>query len=244
MICQTSSALDGRVIPAIWVRLEGQHIIKKEGGNMNSDTQISQEYNDNMNNPETELCFDCRTYKHIDNFTNPEGKHICDQCYSKYEKLCKEKGISFHEVPGRQATSMTGDRYFITDVYGIISDKEYHIGGYQADRKEYNFPSQNKAKIFGKKMVFLHSDGNYICFYCHAGNHNPIDFINKIKSMKDNFGVNYNCGINKYGNYWEFLGNLERVSCAFHFRIFSKKYLDIIVKAVSDPYYKNIIINI
>lgn len=205
--------------------------------------EVSQEYNDNANNPNTELCFDCRTYKHIDNFTNPEGKHICNQCNSAYQRLCTVKDISFVEIEGRQGLSMGMNRYLITDVYGIINDKKYHIGGYNLVKKDCNFPAQNKASIFRRKMQFLYSGGKYICFYCHAGNHNPVDFINKIKEMEDNFGANYDCEIRKYNDYWEFHGNLEQVSCAFSYRIFSKKYLNIILDMLSNSYYKNITIH-
>lgn len=208
------------------------------------DIEVSQEYNDNVNNPNTELCFDCKTYKHIDNFTNLDGKHICNQCYSVYQRLCNKKDISFNEVEGRKGMTMGMNQYLITDVYGIIANKKYHIGGYNPTIKDFNFPAQNKASIFRRKMQFLYSSGKYICFYCHTGNHNPLDFINKIKEMDDNFGINYDCEIKKCGDYWEFHGNLEQVSCAFSFRIFSKKYLNIIIDMLSNPYYKNITINI
>lgn len=41
-------------------------------------------------------------------------------------------------------------------------------------------------------------------------------------------------------NYWSFRGNLENVSCSFHFRIFSEECVDRLIGALKDPYFKNI----
>ena len=198
----------------------------------------------NMDNKESELCFNCRTYKKIDNFTNTAGGHVCDQCFAEYDRLCHEKNISFIEVPGRRATSMGGDRYTITDVFGMINGEKYHLSGYQPDGRDSNYPDQKKAQMFSRKMMFLQSDGEHIKFYSCGPETTPIKFITKIRLMNDNFGSNYDCKIKKYDNFWELHGNLERVSCAFTFRIFSKQYIDEMIDVLSDPYYKNINIEV
>lgn len=190
-----------------------------------------------MDNKESELCFYCITYKNTDCFTNTAGGHICDHCFKEYDILCHEKNISFIEVPGRRATSMGGDRYTITDVFGMINGEKHHIGEYQPD-------DPYKAKLFSSKMMFLQSDGEHIKLYSCGPETTPIEFIMKIRSMKDNFGSNYDCKIKKYDNYWEFHGNLERVSCAFNFRIYSKQYIDEVIEVLSDSYYKNITIEV
>jgi len=197
-----------------------------------------------MDNKESELCFNCRTYKKIDCFTNTAGGHVCNQCFKEYDKLCHEKNISFIEVPGRRATSMGGDRYTITDVFGMIDAEKYHISGYKPIKREYNFSDRGKAKLFSSKMMFLQSDGEHIKLYSCGPETTPIEFIMKIRSINDNFGSNYDCKIKKYDTYWEFHGNLERVSCAFNFRIYSKQYIDEMIEVLSDSYYKNIIIEV
>lgn len=203
---------------------------------------VRQDFNSNVNNPDTQFCYQCREYKLKTGFTNNESCFVCDQCNAQLQQLQKETGITFTEVPGREATL-----YYIsspiTDVYAIKDGIKYHIGGYSPSEKGFNL-NHAKSSIFGRKMRFLNTNGGYITFYNHSGKGDPLEFIRWIKEINDNFGAAYGCEISKmksfYGTAWELSGNLERRSCAFSFRIFSEELVTAIIEAVSDPYYKNI----
>lgn len=117
----------------------------------------SQDFNDNSGNPDTELCFQCRSYKTIDEFQTPEGRNICKECHEKYLKLCREKGVRFEEVHGRKAKDLFGNEYELTDAYCVTGDERVFIRGYDPARHDYNFPDHEKADIFALKVQFLES---------------------------------------------------------------------------------------
>ena len=200
---------------------------------------VSQDFNDNTGNPDTELCFHCRTYKLKSKFTNTESGLVCDVCNVELQRLIKETGITFHEVPGREVSTPYRGKYNLTDVYANMNGEDYHISGYNSDTKGFDF-NHAKASIFNQKMRLLKSNGGYIIMYNHSGKSDPLEFIKWIKETNDNFGEAYDCSIKRYSNFWEFGGNLNRVSCAFRFRIYSEELVKSIIEAVSDPYYKNI----
>jgi|GEM_PF-2631528 hypothetical protein len=200
---------------------------------------VSQDFNDNTGNPDTEFCIHCITYKLKSKFTNTETGVICDACNAELERLIKDTGITFHEVPGRKIDSVYRTKYTITDVYAKINGIHRHINGYNPDTKRLDL-ARAKASIFNQKMQLLKNNGEFITMYNHSKKHTPLEFIKWIKEIGDNFGKAYNCSIRKYTNFWEFDGNLTNLSCAFSFRIYSEELVKSIIEAVSDPYYKNI----
>ncbi len=200
---------------------------------------VSQEFNDNVNNPNTELCFHCRIYKLKSEFTNPESGLVCDEDYKKMEQLINETGITFEEIPGRRVSSCFYGTYYLTDVYAIKNNEKYHLGGYNPAEKGFDL-NHSKYKLFARKMQFLSTNGAYVSFYNHSRKDDLIEFIKWVKEINDNFGRAYDIEIYKYKNTWEFHGNLENRSCAFHYRICSEETKNEVIKTLSDPYYKNV----
>lgn len=182
----------------------------------------------------------------MDEFDTSEGKKICKECFSKYEKLCNEKGVKFIE---EQRNQEHWSHYYGTiidhiDTYAIIGKRKIFIRG-RVDRYE---DKSDKAEIFNLKMQLLETDFKFMTHYCGAWidelnkNISPIEFINWIKEKSYNFGVNYDCEIRFLGENigYQFHGNLNKLSCAFDFRIIDKKYFEEVKKILKDPYFKNI----
>ena len=195
----------------------------------------SQEFNDNTGNADTDFCFHCLKYKTKDEFDYEKEGQICVECRNELDKLSKEKGIEFKEVVNsRESRTMSGDLYYLNDVFAVKDGKEFFIRGYRPNKIDFNFPNSEKADIFNMKMQFVKSDGRFVKFYCHS--ENPIEFIKFIKENKYHFEKRqkgyYDCEfhISENKERYEFHGNLKEISCAFHFRIFRKDYVKEIAK--------------
>ena len=200
----------------------------------------SQEFNDNTCE-NTDLCFDCLLYKTNEDFEF-RGKKICSGCEKELNELAKKKGVIFIEKE-RNEPSYSGWYQGLTDhtdVYAIVGNREIFLKGYVQEKGHDT--ETGKADIFKLKRQFLLSNFNYICFYNSGESKDPLKFIKNIKKIEDNFGDNYNCELRKKEGeeFYYFHGNLERVSCAFSFRIFNKEYYEEIVETLKDPYFKNI----
>ncbi|MCK4819288.1 hypothetical protein KA005_26185 [bacterium] len=200
---------------------------------------VSQEYNDNTNNPETEICFQCHIYKKVTEFGKSNSKYVCNACQDEFNEMVEGTAITFIEVPGRKVRTMVGDQRTITDVYGIINDVRHHLGGYEYPASEFDV-ARARSDILSRQKEFVRSGGDFIKFYCHTHKDTPEQFINWIKEIGDNFGEGYDVKLSRSGEYWQFSGNLKRLSCAFNFRIFTEKRFDAIAEKLSDPYFKNI----
>lgn len=187
---------------------------------------ISQDYNDNVNNTETELCFQCHTYKSINNFTNCESKYTCNECFGIYKKLCKEKGIVFKEIEKARNCKSITKSYWLNDVYAIKGKKETFIRGYNPEKEDYHYPEHEKSDIFSLKMQFLKSNGKFICFYSgFAKKQNPFDFVKFMEQNNASFSKHFKNPLEEERGleFWDFHGNLERVSNSFKYRIFDIK---------------------
>ena len=195
----------------------------------------SQNFNDNVGNNETDLCFHCGRWKTKDEFLTDEGKNVCIECFKEYEQLCKEKETKFIEKIGREAKTLFGQPYYLNDVFAVVNGKEFFIRGYNPIKQGYNFPSQEKASIFNLKIQFLKSDKKFICFYgSNNEDGNPLKFVEFLKKNNYSFGKSYNCGIEYLQDLsiWEFSGNLKEVSNAFCFRIFNKEFKNQLVELI------------
>jgi len=201
---------------------------------------VSQEFNDNTNNPETEICFQCHIYKKIDEFGKSNSKFVCNACFDELHEMLKNTGITFIEVAGRQAHSFQKS-YLITDVYGVINDEKFHLGGYEYPGSEFDV-ARSRSDILSRQKEFVQSGGDFIKMYCHTRKDTPEEFIDWVKKIGDNFGEGYNVELSRSKEYWKFSGNLNRLSCAFNFRIFTKSRFDAIAEKLSDPYFKNVTI--
>ena len=208
----------------------------------------SQEYNDNTGG-NTDLCFHCRTYYTLEDFNTSEGKNICKNCFKEYEKLCKKLGVQFIDEDRNQEHFSHYHKGIIDhkDVYALIGNKKVFIRGYVPKESGTEI---DRAEIFNMKIQFLKSNLNYFTFHCGAWLDelkkrepiSPIEFIKWIKENNYNFGHYYGCSIEYLEDYdlYDFSGNLDKVSCSFHFRIYSKEYYQEIVEILKDSYFKNI----
>ena len=209
-------------------------MIDKENG-----AGVSQDFNDNINNAETGICFQCHIYKKISEFGKSNSKYVCNTCWDEVQAMIDNSNITFVEVPGRQANSIQ-KIFTVNDVYGVIDGERFHLGGYQYPAGEFDVAS-SRSQILLRQKDFLNSNGGFVKLHCHADEETPEQFIEWVKEIKDNFGSNYNVRLRRCeGNYWEFSGNLERLSCAFCFRIFTEKQFDSIAEKLDDPYFKNV----
>jgi hypothetical protein len=196
----------------------------------------SQSFNDNVSNPETELCFYCHTWKTKDEFDTEEGGNICKGCYEQYRELCVKNWVFFTERPrGKPAFRGWYNRVIdLMDVYALKDNKEIFIRGYNSVGEGYNFPDHEKAEIFRLKMQFLHTSGDYIIFHCCNWNEgridtpsdrSPLEFIEWI--VKKGYHFDEDMKVLVVGaDISEFHGNLQEISCAFHFRIFNREYAE------------------
>jgi len=199
---------------------------------------ISQEYNENASNENTELCWNCTKYKTKDEFNTPDGENVCSECYKEYLKLCKQLNVEFIE---KERNQLHYSGWFNTNVDHINvfckkGKRLIFIRGYvpekYAGKHKYNFVGHERGDIFKMKMQFLKTGLKYFRFYGHSDS--PLEFIKYIKENNYSFGEGYNCELCKMSlpYLYEFSGNLQEVSSAFHYRIYSRTYLKEVVEAL------------
>lgn len=173
--------------------------------------EINQDFNDNVGNEHTDLCFHCRTYKDIKEFNTPEGKQICKKCNNELLNLSKEKGVIFIEEKRNQEHFSGWYRCIIDhiDVYTVFNNQKIFIRGYVEDK---GFDTErDKSDIFDLKIQFLKSNLKTMVFHGDLKALKEYDFYFELEKL--------NSGL------YDFSGNCLKVSNSFHIRSIDLDYL-------------------
>lgn len=108
----------------------------------------------------------------------------------------------------------------ITDVSIEQDGEKLFLRGFHAKHEPRE---KEEMKLLIKKLELMRR----LKFYRFYGNEDtPLEFIIMMQQNNYHFGQNYRCEFRKSSNQktWDFSGNLQEVSGAFHYRIFDRAY--------------------
>lgn len=105
--------------------------------------------------------------------------------------------------------------------------EEYFLWGRAEDEPKFRLEEIEK-----RKQQLIDNGGAYFKFHDNSGNNDPIGFLQWVKNNHYTLCNDCKAKLLSDNKTFDFVGNLNEVSCAFFYRIFDKEMINTVSEAI------------